>query len=195
MNPYPLYPSFSEFAELAKRGNLVPVYTEFVADYETPLSVLEKIDDDRRSFLFESAELNDQVGRYSILGSQPRVYFESRGAEILIEENGRQQRFSTDSDPLAELKRLMGRYRAVPLPNLPPFTGGAVGYIGFDVVRFFEPTVPPPPPDTLQLPDSVFMITDNFLVFDHRFRRLKIVALAVLDGQDPEAAYREAGAK
>lgn len=195
MKPHPLYPPFAEFAELAKQGNLVPVYTEFVADYETPLSVLEKIDDGRRSFLFESAELNDVVGRYSILGSQPRVYFESRGAEILIEENGRQARFSTDSDPLTELKRLMGRYRAVPLPNLPPFTGGAVGYIGFDVVRFFEPTVSTPPSDTLQLPDSVFMITDNFLVFDHRFRRLKIVALAMVDGQDPETAYREAGAR
>src|SRR5437868_2801159 len=182
MNTFPLYPSFPEFAELAKQGNLVPVYTEFVADYETPLGVLEKIDDGRRSFLFESAELNDHVGRYSFLGGQPRVYFESRGAEILIEENGRQQRFSTDADPLEELKHLMSRYQAVQFPGLPPFAGGAVGYIGFDVVRFFEPTVSPPPPDTLGVPDAVFMITDSFLVFDHRFRRLKIVTTCILDG-------------
>src|SRR4051794_28022335 len=131
MNSFPLYPSFEEFTKLAKQGNLVPVYTEFVADYETPLSVLEKIDDGQRSFLFESAEINDVVGRYSFLGSQPRVYFESRGAEILIKENGRQQCFSTKSDPLEELKRLMDRYRAVQVPGLPPFVGGAVGYIGF----------------------------------------------------------------
>jgi len=197
MNAFPLCPSFAEFAGFAKRGNLVPVYTEFVADYETPLSVLEKIDDGRRSFLFESAELNDQVGRYSFLGSQPRVYFESRGSEILIEENGCPRRFTTKSDPLEELKRLMGRYRAVLVPGLPPFIGGAVGYLGFDVVRFFEPTVSSPPPDTLNLPDSVFMITDSILVFDHRFRRLKIVTTAILEEENPdlERSYREAEAK
>jgi anthranilate synthase component I len=195
MTTAPLNPPREAFLKLAERGKLVPVYTEFVADYETPVGVLEKIDDGRRSFLLESAETNDHVGRYSFLGSSPRVYFESRGSKIRIEENGSVREFETDGDPLAELRKLMSRYSFVEYPGLPPFVGGAVGYIGYDVVRFFEPTVTPSPPDQLNVPDSVFIITDTFLVFDHRYRRLKIFAPAFIDERGPEIAYEEAGAK
>jgi anthranilate synthase component I len=195
MTTAPLNPPREAFLKLAEKGKLIPVYTEFVADYETPVGVLEKIDDGRRTFLFESAETNDHVGRYSFLGSSPRLYFESRGSKIRIEENGAVREFETDSDPLAELRKLMSRYSFVEYPGLPPFVGGAVGYIGYDVVRFFEPTVTPSPPDQLDVPDSVFIITDTFLVFDHRFRRLKIFASAFVDERGPETAYEEAGAK
>ena len=195
MTTAPLNPPKEAFLKLAERGKLVPVYSEFVADYETPVGVLEKIDDGRRTFLFESAETSDHVGRYSFLGSSPRVYFESRGSNIRIEENGTVREFETDSDPLAELRKLMDRYSFVEYPGLPPFVGGAVGYIGYDVVRFFEPTVTPSPPDQLNVPDSVFIITDTFLVFDHRFRRLKIFAPAFIDERGPDVAYEEAGAK
>jgi anthranilate synthase component 1 len=195
MTTAPLNPPREAFLKLAEQGKLVPVYTEFVADYETPVGVLEKIDDGRRSFLFESAETSDHVGRYSILGSSPRVYFESRGSKVRIEENGTVREFETNSDPLAELRKLMNRYSFVEYPGLPPFVGGAVGYIGYDVVRFFEPTVTPSPPDQLNVPDSVFIITDTFLVFDHRFRRLKIFAPASIDERGPDVAYDEAGAK
>jgi anthranilate synthase component I len=195
MTTAPLNPPREAFLKLAEPGKLVPVYTEFVADYETPVGVLEKIDDGRRSFLLESAETNDHVGRYSFLGSSPRVYFESRGSKIRIEENGSVREFETDSDPLAELRKLMNRYSFVEYPGLPPFVGGAVGYIGYDVVRFFEPTVTPSPPDQLNVPDSVFIITDTFLVFDHRLRRLKIFAPAFIDERGAGVAYEEAGAK
>jgi anthranilate synthase component I len=195
MTTAPLNPPREAFLKLAERGKLVPVYTEFVADYETPVGVLEKIDDGRRSFLLESAETSDHVGRYSFLGSSPRVYFESRGSKIRIEENGTAREFETDSDPLAELRKLMSRYSFVEYPGLPPFVGGAVGYIGYDVVRFFETTVSPSPPDQLNVPDSVFIITDTFLVFDHRYRRLKIFAPAFIDERGPDVAYEEAGAK
>ena len=195
MTTAPLNPPKEAFLKLAERGKLVPVYSEFVADYETPVGVLEKIDDGRRTFLFESAETSDHVGRYSFLGSSPRVYFESRGSKIRIEENGAVREFETDSDPLAELRKLMDRYSFVEYPGLPPFVGGAVGYIGYDVVRFFEPTVTPSPPDQLNVPDSVFIITDTFLVFDHRFRRLKIFAPAFIDEKGPDVAYEDAGAK
>src|SRR3984957_4059330 len=195
MTTAPLNPSKEAFLKIAEPGKLVPIYTEFVADYETPVGVLEKIDDGRRSFLFESAEVSDHVGRYSFLGSSPRVYFESRGSKIRIEENGSVQEFETNSDPLAELRKLMNRYSFVEYPGLPPFVGGAVGYIGYDVVRFFEPTVTPSPPDQLNVPDSVFIITDTFIVFDHRFRRLKIFAPAFIDERGPEAAYDEAAPK
>src|SRR6201993_4609336 len=119
MNLLPLFPSRAEFTELAEKGNLIPIYTEFVADYETPIAVFEKIDNGIRSFLFESAESNDHVGRYSFLGSDPRIYFEARGRQIVIEERGRELRFESVVDPLTELHNLMSRFRAVELPGLP----------------------------------------------------------------------------
>jgi anthranilate synthase component 1 len=195
MTTLPLFPSRPEFKELATRGNLIPIYTEFVADYETPIAVFEKIDNGVRSFLFESAESNDHVGRYSFLGSDPRIYFEARGRHIVIEENGKRREFESTVDPLAELQRLMAGFRAVDFPGLPPFSGGAVGYIGYDAVRFFEPTVGEPLPDQLGLPEMVFIVTDTFLVFDHRFRRLKIFANAVVDGTKIDEAYDLAAQK
>jgi anthranilate synthase component I len=195
MTSLPLFPSRSEFKELAEKGNLIPIYTEFVADSETPVAVFQKIDNGVRSFLFESAESNDHVGRYSFLGSDPRIYFEARGRHIVIEEDGRRREFESTVDPLTELQQLMAGFRAVDLPGLPPFTGGAVGYIGYDAVRYFEPTVGEPPPDQLGLPEMVFMVTDTFLVFDHRFRRLKIFANALVEGTKTDEAYDVAAQK
>jgi len=195
MTTLPLFPSRDEFTVLARKGNMIPVYTEFVADYETPIAVFEKIDDGVRSFLLESAESNDHVGRYSFLGSGPRTYFEARGKRIRIEENGESREFDTAADPLMELQGLMSAYKPVEIPGLAPFSGGAVGYIGYDTVRFFEPTVGEPPPDQLGLPDMVFIVTDTFLVFDHRFRRLKIFANAFVEGKKLDEAYDEATQK
>src|SRR6202047_4555818 len=107
MTSLPLFPSRSEFKKLAQTGNLIPVYTEFVADYETPIAVFEKIDNDIRSFLLESAESNDHVGRYSFLGSDPRIYFEARGRQIVIEENGQQLRFEQAVAALPDLTSYM----------------------------------------------------------------------------------------
>jgi anthranilate synthase component I len=195
MTALPLFPARDEFLVLAGKGNLIPVYTEFVADFETPVGAFEKLDDGFRSFLLESAESNDHVGRYSFLGSEPRIYFEARGAHIRIEENGHKREFETSTDPLTELQRLMSAFKPVEVPGLAPFSGGAVGYIGYDAVRFFEPTVGESPPDQLGIPDMVFIVTDTFLVFDHRFRRLKIFANAFVDGKKPEAVYDEASQK
>ncbi len=195
MTSLPLFPSLPDFKELAEKGNLIPISTEFVADYETPIGAFEKIDNGVRSFLFESAESNDHVGRYSFLGSDPRIYFEARGRHIIIEEDGQRREFESAVDPLTELQQLMARFRAVDLPGLPPFSGGAVGYLGYDAVRFFEPTVGNPPPDQLGLPEMVFLITDTFLMFDHRFRRLKIFANAFVEGTRVEQAYDLAAQK
>jgi anthranilate synthase component 1 len=195
MTELPLFPSRSDFRDLAETGNLIPIYAEFVADSETPIAVFEKIDNGIRSFLFESAESNDHVGRYSFLGSDPRIYFEARGRQIVIEEDGQRREFESAVDPLTELQRLMARFQAVDLPGLPPFRGGAVGYIGYDAVRFFEPTVGAPPPDQLGLPEMVFMVTDTFLVFDHRFRRLKVFANAFVEGNKVDEAYDVAAQK
>src|SRR6516164_9290690 len=195
MNTLPLTPSRSEFRDLAAKGNLIPVYTEFVADYETPIAAFEKIDNGVRSFLFESAESNDHVGRYSFLGSDPFIYFEARGKKILVEDCGQRREYESSDDPLVELQQLMSRFHPVKLPGLPPFCGGAVGYLGYDVVRYFEPTIGEPPPDQLGVPEAVFMVTDTFLVFDHRFRQLKIFANAFIEGGNADGAYEVAAGK
>jgi anthranilate synthase component 1 len=193
MTSHPLTPTVAEFRELAARGNLIPVFTDLIADAESPVSAFQKIDDGGYSFLFESVEKSDQAGRYSFVGSRPRVLFESRGRSIRIVEDGVERTFETERDPLHELETLMQRYRYVASPALADarFAGGAVGYLAYDMVRFFEPTVPPPPPDDLALPESLFTITETLLIFDHRTRRLRIVANALVNG-DVDAAYARA---
>ena len=189
----PIQPSLAEFRELAQRGNLIPVHTELIADAEMPVSAFQKIDDGSYSFLFESVEKSDQAGRYSFVGTAPRVIFESRGRKILINDGGAVREFETTRDPLHELEELMKRYRYVPSPALADarFGGGAVGYLSYDMVRFFEPTVTASPPDDLDLPESLWVITETLLIFDHRTRRLRIVANALVE-DDADAAYARA---
>src|SRR5688572_12576997 len=186
--------SLAEFRELAKRGNLIPVYAELIADAETPVSAFHKLDDGSGySFLFESVEKHDQAGRYSFVGIRPHLVFESHGAKIRVTEGATMREFETTRDPLHELESLMQRYRYVSSPALADarFAGGAVGFLTYDMVRFFEPTVPPPPPDDLGLPESLFTITDTVLIFDHRTRRLRIVVNALVEG-DIDNAYKRA---
>jgi anthranilate synthase component 1 len=188
MTALSLKPSREEFCALAKNGNLIPVYAELVADCETPVSAFQKIDDGGYSFLLESAEHIDAGGRYSFVGSNPRVTFQSSGRTVRISENSQVSEFETAGDPLAELQKLMSRYRPVALPDMPRFSGGAVGFMAYDVVRFFEPTIGEPPRDDLQLPETFFFITDTLLIFDHLRRRIQVVANAHIEG-DAESAY------
>ena len=191
-----LQPDFAAFRALAARGNLVPVTAELTADYETPLSAFQKIHDGRCGFLLESAELTQHSGRYSLLGSSPRLIFTARGREIDIEERGASRRFTTTSDPLEELKQLMAAFRPAEPHTVPVFHGGAVGYLGYDMVRFFEPSLSPPPKDELGLPDMVFMITDTVVIFDHRTRRMSLIANVHTDEHASlEAAYAWAQAE
>ena len=192
MNQIPLRPGREEFRELAKQGNLIPIYTELIADCESPVSAFQKIDDGGHSFLLESAEKNDQVGRYSFVGANPRAIFESTGRNIRLTENGNVSEYKAAGDPLSELQKLMEKYRRVDMPDLPRFIGGAVGYLAYDVVRFFEPTITAPPKDELQLPEMVFMITDTLLIFDHRLRRLRVLSNAHIEDGNPDRAYDKA---
>jgi anthranilate synthase component 1 len=185
-------PSRAEFLALASSGNVIPVFTEFVADCETPVSAFKKLDDSGYSFLFESTEKNDISGRFSFVGTDPRVVLESRGREITVTENGNVERFETATDPLSELRTLMGRYKFVARPDLLRFAGGAVGFIGYEAVTFFEPSVPRARDDDLNLPETVFTISRTLLIFDHRLRSLKILVNAFLDDGTPEAIYSQA---
>jgi anthranilate synthase component 1 len=191
-----LFPSLESFRELAHRGNLIPVYREIIADMETPVSAFQKIDTGDYSFLFESVEKGNKFARYSFLGASPHLIFQARGKDILLREGSEQRAYTITGDPLHELERLMAGYRPVSLPELPLFSGGAVGYLGFEAVTQFEPTVPRAKKDDLGVPDAYFFITDTLLIFDHLERRIKIVANAhVFDPSHADQAYNDAVAK
>ena len=186
-------PSLEEFRAIAEAGALVPIYREIVADLTTPVAAYMKIARNQTySFLLESVEQADRLGRYSFLGANPSIVFRSRGKEITIVREGRTETFESD-DPLDELRRLMSVYRAVEVEGIPSFHGGAVGYMSYDAVRFFE-ELPDENPDTLNLPDLYFLITDTILIFDHVRNRLLIVSNAHV-GDDADAAYHEAVGK
>ncbi|MEA1929145.1 MAG: anthranilate synthase component I [Candidatus Auribacterota bacterium] len=183
------YPDKKLFLEKARRGNLIPVYTEVIADLETPVSAFMKLGDSPYAFLLESTESGGGVGRYSFLGANPSLIFSSRGTEAQITENNRTRKVQTEN-PLMFLKGLLKNYRPVPDETLPPFSGGAVGYISYDSVRFFE-VLPEKNLDELNLPDLYFMLTGTIIIFDRLMNKLKIVANAHVGG-DPEHAYQEA---
>jgi anthranilate synthase component I len=187
-----LNPSLDEFAELAKRGNVIPIFAEFVADGETPVSAFRKLDRGGYSFLFESTEKNDVSGRFSFVGVEPRVIIQSYGREFRVVDHGNERQFEMTSDPVDEVRKLMSRYEFVSRPELPRFAGGAVGFLGYEAIHFFEPKVPLAQRDELQLPEAVFMITSSLLIFDHRLRSLKIVMNAFVEDGSLEKVYAQA---
>ena len=191
MSALSLQPGPEEFRELAARGNLVPVHFELIADAETPVSAFQKMEAGGYSFLLESAETGGQGGRYSFVGTNPRAIFESNGRTIRITEGEAVREFETERDPLHELEALMSRYRfATSARETSRFCGGAVGYLSYDMVRYFEP-IGPAAKDELALPESLFFITETVLIFDHRTRGLRIVHNALIEG-DVAAAYTRA---
>ena len=170
-----MYPDLKEFISLTKKGNLIPVYDEILADLETPVSAFLKIENKEFSYLLESVEGEEKVARFSFLGSEPSIIFSSKGKYISITTNKYTKRFVTEKDPLNELKKLMSVYKFVPVKGLPRFCGGMVGFIGYDMVRFFE-KLPSKNSDGLNMPDSIFMFTDTILIFDHANHKIKIVS-------------------
>ncbi len=191
----PLIPDRETFAAQFAAGGVVATHTELAADYETPLSAFQKINDGDYAFLLESAETREDAGRYSFLGSSPRMVFESRGQEITLTDlrKGSSTRSTAEGDPLAELEKLMAGFGPVQANELPVFYGGAVGYLAYDAVRYFEPTVPQPPEDGLGVPDMLFMVADDVVIFDHRHRRIQVVAnVVVAEFGDADEAYAAA---
>lgn len=181
MNTLPVNPTLEAFRPLAEQGNVVPVYAQLAADFETPLSAYIKISGEGEAFLFESAEISGDSGRYSILGSNPRTVIKANDHEISLTENGETRQWTAGKDILAELETLMAKYKPVSHGDAPPFYGGAVGYLSYDAVRQFEPSIGPAPKDELGLPDALFIIADTLLIFDHRLHRLLVVANAFID--------------
>jgi len=191
--------SFETFQELAEEGTFVPVYKEVLADLLTPLSAfLAVAEHAEQAFLFESVEGGEQVARYSFLGKDPFLVLRSSGGVTYVEEAGV---VTTESVPfLDRLRQVMSDYRAPTVPGLPRFTGGAVGFFGYETARWFEPSL-----DAVWSArdlsgsgedDAAFMLFDSILAFDHAKHRILIIANArVNPGDDLETAYRYASAK
>ncbi len=189
-----LHPTLAEFKQKAKKGNLIPVYCEILADMDTPVSAFQKIDDGRTSFLLESMEGGEKWARFSFLGSRPSVIVKSFGRRVEVTRNGKNEKMLFDRDPLESIKQILSEYKPVPDPALPRFFGGAVGFMGYDVVRFFE-DLPVREKESLDLPDVFFMITDTLLIFDNITHMIKVVSNAHVKGRSAETAYREATKK
>lgn len=193
--------SFEEFRALASQGNLIPLYREILADFETPVSAFTKIDHGPSAYLLESVEGGENWARYSFLGSgSPIVIREERGM-LLIVRGTKVQRLPISSKPgetpLDRLRDIMAAYRPVTVPGLPRFVGGAVGYLGYDIVRYLE-DIPPRRKDALGLPDLAFLITDTLLIFDNVAQKIKVVANAHVPSDkesDLKRAYADATAR
>lgn len=197
-----IVPDRDTFLASAERGNLIPVYREILADRLTPVSAFERLLATRiagktngYAFLLESVEGGEQVGRYSLLGCDPTLVFRSKGDTATITEGDltRTVPIAQGQDPLTLLKELLEQYRYVEAPDLPRFSGGAVGYFGYDVVRFFE-KLPDQNPDDLQVDDACFLFTDTLLAFDHVRHRIKVICNAHITG-DPAEAYAQSIAR
>ena len=174
-----LTPSLDEVRELAEDHSLVPLRHTFIADCETPVSAYLKLRGDGPSFLLESAEQGQQVGRWSFLGFRPRAVIRLARGE--------------HPDPYRLVDEELARYRIAPLDGLPPFAGGAVGMFGYDLARSAEPTIGEPNPDDTGMPELAVMVTDVLLAFDHLRHEVTVLANVVAEG-DLERAYEEAAA-
>lgn len=166
-------PSREAFLQLSQKGNVVPVCTDLLADLETPVSAFAKLRGQGPAFLLESVEGGENVSRYSFIGCNPRKIISARAGE---------------GDPLKLLETELAGYRPVELPGLPPFTGGAVGYLGYEFIHSIEPTVPLAAKDELGVPVMWFMLCDSVLAFDRAHQTLRLIVNAHI-GNDPDAAY------
>jgi len=198
-------PTLEEFQKLAAQGNLVPVTRRLLADFETPLSAYQKIRGQGESFLLESVEGGEHLGRYSFVGCNPRAVIRQWGDRVEVVEGGKvveqytiahaagADPSSVVKDGLDVVERVLKKFRPVSAPGLPRFTGGAVGYIGYEFIHDVEPVVPRPPRDELGTPTMYFFIADQLLIFDRVNQTILVLVNAAVDeAASPAEAYEEA---
>ena len=190
-----IQPSKTEFITLSKKGNTIPVYLDLTADCETPLGAYSKIRENTPSFLFESIVGGERISRFSFLGSNPqKVVRVFEDLVTITHKNGESETLKTPDDPLAIIEELMTRYKPVHLPGMPPFTGGAVGFVGHEYVHHIEPTIPKAETNPLGLPILYYLITDSVIIFDHVRQILRICVSAHIEN-DATTAYKKAVAE
>ena len=195
ISEHEITPSADEYRHMASRGNVIPVFKEILADTETPVSAYMKLRrESEHSFLLESVEGGERAARYSFIGIDPTAVFRSRKDAIAVENcrTGAVER--KRGDAIAEFKQLMAAYEPVRVPGLPRFTGGAVGYLGYDGIRLVE-EIPDSGKDELQLDDMVFALFDTVLAFDNLRHTVLLIAHADLRNASPEEAYGDSVAR
>ena len=190
-------PTQTEFLnlKLAEQGNLIPVTRRLLADFETPLSAYRKIRGQGESFLLECVEGGEHVGRYSFVGCNPRAVIRQTGDRVEVLQNGKVVEEYTVSretpsgetggqrvkDGLEVVERVMSQFKPVAWRGLPRFTGGAVGFIGYEFIHDVEPVVPRPPRDELQTPTIYFLIADELLIFDRATQTIMVLVNAIVE--------------
>ena len=185
-----LQPDYKEFSRLAREATLVPVMKSVTADLLTPVSAfLAVAENEPHSFLLESIERGEQIGRYTFLGARPYMRLWTHGDDITIERGKRRERQT--GDVFATLKTLLHAHRPATLPELPPFAAGAVGYFAYDAVRRLE-KIGERAKDDVSVPDCVLMFFDRVLVFDHLRHQIHIIASADVSAESPRRAYDRA---
>jgi anthranilate synthase component 1 len=182
-----VFPSFETFCQKAKEGNLIPIYREILADTETPVSAFLKIRKGAYSYLLESIEGGEKWGRYSFLGTDPSVLIKGNGRHVEIIRDGKIEKITADGNPFLILKKILSDFQPVEIEGLPRFFGGAVGYIGYEMVRFFEPVQFKGP--STSTPDFFFLLTDTLLIFDNLKHRIKVVSNAFIQDENLKETY------
>jgi anthranilate synthase component I len=181
-------PGYKEFCALAEQGNLIPVYQELLMDLETPLSFFKRLERDKYAFLLESVEGSERWARYSFLGTRPQRIFKARGKQVEIIEHGKTQKLTSDA-PLKILEQLLHGYRPVIVPGVPPFFGGALGYVSYNAVEQFH-AIASSKKDPLGLPEIFFVFVQTLVAFDNLKHTIKVIDNVPLDAQtNLEQAY------
>jgi anthranilate synthase component 1 len=191
-----IHPTFEEFEQLAEKGNLIPIYQELLMDLETPLSFFKRLERNEYAFLLESVEGSERWARYSFLGTRPYLVFKSRGKDVEIVENGAKREFSAD-EPLRVLEGLLKEYRTVTVDGVPPFFGGALGYVSYDAVELLH-VIDNAKKDPLGVPEIFFIFVQTLVAFDNLKHTIKVIDNVRLTGranlrQAYDAATRRIG--
>ena len=188
-----IHPTRDEFLALARDGNLIPVYADLMADFETPVSAYAKLRAHGPAYLLESVEGGERLSRYSFIGCRPRKTLACGPVTTEIREPGKPSRtIPTPADPLALVEAEIGLFKPVKIPGLPRFTGGAVGFISYEYVTRIEPTVPTAAKDELGLPLVYFMLSDSLLIFDRAKQTLRLCVNAPVGAASGAAAAHAA---
>lgn len=187
------FPDFETFVERAKGHDIVPVYRQLLADRITPVTAFEVLGRDDHAFLLESVVGGERVGRHSFIAARPRAVYQARGGNASLWQAGQHTEAFETNDPLADLHKLLGTSRLARDPHLPLFTGGLVGYAGYDLARYYEnEKLNDPPKDDRGLPDVSFGLYDELVVFDHVDKTLRVVANVRVAGGNLQHAYDDA---
>lgn len=186
-------PQVEQVIALANEYNLIPIARTLLADMETPIRIFRRIAQRERAFLLESVEGGSQWARYSFIGTDPFLMISAKKGEITIEREGGKEQLRS-SRPVDELKAILRGYRSPKLPEMPPFTGGAIGFFGYDLLQYYE-KLPAHPVDDLNLQDMQFMFCDQVIVFDHVKQRILLVANVHIKPGDRDEDIRRAYAE